>query len=67
MRDLVDARWIATSITVQSDAELGPLFARHGLPLPRVQMQVRSALTMIVAAAHSDLLTMLPQQWREFP
>lgn len=67
LRDLVDAGWIATSITVQSDAELGPLFARHGLPAPRVQMQAHSALTMIVAAANSDLLTMLPQQWREFP
>ena len=67
LKDLVDARWITTSITVQSDAELGPLFARHGLPSPCIQMQAHSALTMIVAAANSDLLTMLPQQWREFP
>ena len=67
LRDLVDARWITTSITVQSEAELGPLFARHGFPSPRVQMQAHSALTMIVAAAYSDLLTMMPQQWCRFP
>lgn len=67
LRELVDARWITTSLTVQNDAELGPLFARHGLPSPRVQMQAHSALTMIVAAANSDLLTMLPRQWCEFP
>lgn len=67
LADLVDARWITTSITVQSEAELGPLFARHGLPSPRVQMQAHSALTMIVAAANSDLLAMMPQQWCGFP
>ena len=67
LRDLADARWITTSITVQSEAELGPLFARHGLPSPRIQMQAHSALTMIVAAAHSDLLAMMPQQWCRFP
>lgn len=67
LRELVDARWITTSVTMQNEAELGPLFARHGLPSPRVQMQAHSALTMIVAAASSDLLTMLPQQWCEFP
>jgi LysR family transcriptional regulator, regulator of abg operon len=67
LRELVDANWISTSVTVQNNAELGPLFERHGLPLPRVRMQAHSALTMIVAAAHSDLLAMMPQQWCEFP
>ena len=67
LRDLVDANWISTSVTIQSSAELGPLFERYGLPSPRVRMQAHSALTMIVAAAHSDLLAMMPQQWREFP
>jgi DNA-binding transcriptional LysR family regulator len=66
LRDLVGAQWITTSITVQSDAELAPLFARHGLPPPRVQMQAHSALTMIVASANSDLLTMMPKQWGDF-
>jgi DNA-binding transcriptional LysR family regulator len=66
LRDLVGAQWITTSITVQSEAELGPVFARHDLPPPRVLMQTHSALTMIVAAACTDLLTMMPRQWRDF-
>lgn len=67
LRELVDAGWITTSITVQHHAELDPLFARHGLPAPKIRMRAHSALTMIVAAANSDLLTMLPKQWCEFP
>lgn len=67
LRELADADWITTSITVQHNAELGPLFERHGLPAPKIRMRAHSALTMIVAAANSDLLTMLPKQWCEFP
>ncbi|MGC4027375.1 MAG: LysR substrate-binding domain-containing protein [Steroidobacteraceae bacterium] len=67
LRDLTSARWITTSITFRSQAELGPLFEQYGLPAPRVEMQAHSALTMIIAAASSDLLVMLPKQWRDFP
>lgn len=67
LRDLVDANWITTSVTIQRSAELGPLFELHGLPAPKVRMQAHSALTMIMAAAHSDLLAMMPQQWRDSP
>jgi LysR family transcriptional regulator, regulator of abg operon len=67
LRDLVNANWIITSLTVQNSAELGPLFERHGLPLPQIRMRTRSALTMIMAAAHSDLLAMMPHQCCDFP
>ena len=67
LRDLVDANWIITSITVQNSAELGPVFERNGLPPPQVRMRSHSAITTIVAVAHSDLLAMLPQQYHEFP
>lgn len=63
LRDLVEAQWITTTVTSVSEAELYPLFERHGLPRPRVAMQAPSALTMIVAAGNSDLLMMLPEQW----
>jgi LysR family transcriptional regulator of abg operon len=65
--ELTGAGWITTSVTLNSEAELGPLFERYGLPRPRVEMQAPSALTMIVAAANSDLLMMLPEQWLDFP
>jgi LysR family transcriptional regulator of abg operon len=61
--DLVDAQWITTTVTSVSEAELYPLFERHGLPRPKVAMQAPSALSMIVAAGNSDLLMMLPEQW----
>lgn len=67
LAELTSAEWIATSITVQAAAELGPIFERHNLPEPTIALQSHSALTMIAAAAYSDLLTMLPIQWTEFP
>ncbi len=66
LRELVTARWVATSVTANSEAELYPLFERHGLPRPTISVQAHSALTMITAAASSDLLAILPQQWLEF-
>ena len=63
LRELVDAEWITTSITHNAEEELGPLFAHHGLPAPRLVMKAHSALTFMVALANSDLLMMLPVQW----
>ena len=67
LRALIDAEWLSTSVTYRVDDELGPIFAQHGLPVPRVVVQGHSALTLIVAAAYSDLLIMLPRQWVQFP
>ena len=67
LADLTDAKWITTALTLKSGAELGPVFDKHGLPRPKVEMQAPSALTMMMAAANSDLLMMLPEQWLSFP
>ena len=67
LRELVDAEWITTSITRKAEEELGPLFAQHGLPAPKLVMQAHSALTFIVAITSSDLLMMLPVQWLTSP
>lgn len=67
LTELTAAGWISTSVTEMADAELAPLFAHHGLPAPRIELHAQSALTMLLAAAHSDLLTMLPQQFLHFP
>ena len=67
LRELAKAEWISTSLTYDAHAEIGPLFAQHGLPAPRFVMQAHSALTFIVAVAYCDLLTMVPVQWLEFP
>lgn len=66
LSDLVEAQWVATSVTLDTEAELGPLFRRYGLPGPVTAVQAQSALSMITVAASSDVLAMLPQQWLAF-
>jgi LysR family transcriptional regulator of abg operon len=66
LAELVDAEWITTSVTHIAEEELGPLFAQHGLPAPRLVMQAHSTLSFLVALTHSDLLMMLPVQWTQF-
>lgn len=66
LRDLVSARWVRTSYSYKAEEEIGPLFASHGLPPPRLVMKARSTMTFMVALAYSDMITMLPQQWLEF-
>ncbi|HEY5209358.1 MAG TPA: LysR substrate-binding domain-containing protein [Stellaceae bacterium] len=66
LRDLADAEWVTTSITVQAESELGDLFASHKLPKPRLALRSQSALTLIVSLAYSDLLAMVPAQWTSF-
>ncbi|OWT55297.1 LysR substrate-binding domain-containing protein [Candidimonas nitroreducens] len=67
LRELVDAEWITTSITHKAEEELGPLFAKHGLPAPRLVMRAQSSLTFLVSMAYSDLLMMMPVQWVQIP
>lgn len=66
LAQLTDAEWAATSVTHTANEELGPLFALHGLPAPRVVLRAHSALTYVTALACSDLLMMLPVQWADF-
>lgn len=64
---LADALWIATRVTSCDSAELIEPFERHGLRSPQIGMQAPSALTMAIAAASSDMLVMLPEQWLDAP
>jgi DNA-binding transcriptional LysR family regulator len=66
LRDLVDAEWATTTVTLKAEEELRGLFEQHGLPAPRLALQSQSALTMIVALASSNLLSMVPIQWATF-
>ncbi len=67
LHELSGAEWITTSITHKAEEELGPLFAQHGLPAPRVVVQSHSSLTFLVSMAYSDFLMMLPVQWVQSP
>lgn len=60
LRELAHAEWLTNSVTADPANELGPLFARHGLPPPRSVVQSHSGLTILTVIAHSDLLVLLP-------
>lgn len=66
LRDLVDAEWATTTITVQAETEFKLLFESHGLPIPRQVLRSQSALTLMVVLAHTDILAMVPVQWAGF-
>ena len=66
LKELGEAEWATTSITLRAEEELGELFETHGLPAPRLALQTQSALTLIICLAHSDLLAMVPIQWVGF-
>lgn len=67
LKDLARADWAITAVDYNAEDDIARLFESHGLPTPRVLLRARSAMTIMVALAHSDLLAMLPVQWGEFP
>ena len=67
LKALAEADWATTSIDYNAEQDLTQLFALHGLGPPRVMLQARTALSLMVALAHSDMLAMLPVQWESFP
>ena len=75
LADLTDARWVnpvlsthhSEAAMASSDIDLDAVFARLGLPSPKVIIHARSALIILLAIADSDLLTILPHQWLDFP
>ncbi|NDY90346.1 LysR substrate-binding domain-containing protein [Ideonella livida] len=67
LAELAGAEWATTAVDYNAEADLTRLFTQHGLPVPRVMLRARSAMTLIVALAHTDLLAMLPVQWGNYP
>jgi DNA-binding transcriptional LysR family regulator len=66
LRELAGAEWATTSITQLAEDELKSLFESYGLALPRLILRSQSALTLMVMLAHTDLLAMVPRQWKDF-
>lgn len=67
LRDLADAEWATTAVDYNAEDDLARLFAAHGLAPPRVLLRARSAMSVMVSLASTDLLAMLPVQWTTFP
>jgi len=66
LSELADAHWIRTLVATDKSAELADVFQHYGLEPPRVEMTAGSTMAIMLAAAYSDLLIMLPVQWLEF-
>lgn len=66
LSDLADAKWIRTLVAVDKSAELANVFQHYGLEPPQAELTAGSTMAIILAAANSDLLAMLPVQWLEF-
>src|SRR3954470_9474799 len=67
IKALLSAEWAIPPVDYTGENALGRLFASHDLPRPEVLLRARSATSLMVALAHTDLLAMLPVQWGEFP
>jgi LysR family transcriptional regulator, regulator of abg operon len=64
---LAGASWIGISLAGTRELELGPYLEQHGLPPPHIGIEVASALSAFLVAAHTDLLAILPRQYTRHP
>lgn len=60
LRDLVHAEWLSNAVTIDMESEIHPMFARYGLPAPRLVVRSHTALTSLVTLAATDLLMLVP-------
>lgn len=68
LKDLGDAQWVRPTLSMRStEGDFEAMFERQGLPAPWIVIHARSALTTLIAVMNSDLLTVLPQQWLDYP
>lgn len=66
LKALQHADWAITGIDYNAEEDISRLFERFQLGPPRVLFRARSAMSIMVALGHSDLLAMLPIQWSDF-
>ncbi|KAF1021956.1 MAG: HTH-type transcriptional regulator TsaR [Paracidovorax wautersii] len=64
--ELVQAEWALPAVDYHSEQDLISIFEKRGLPPPRVALQARTALSMMVTLTSTDLLALLPMQWVGF-
>lgn len=62
LKDLVGARWVSTTVTLDDETEIAPVFENRGLPRPVIAASAHSAMSLVMIAASTDLLALMPQQ-----
>lgn len=66
--ELAEARWLRPTTAERStEGDFEDSLAQFGLLEPQTVVQSRSALITMLTVANSDLLTVVPQQWLDFP
>lgn len=65
LAELTDVCWITTGATDDADEQLRDVFARNGLPAPRIVGQAESMLSMVTMVSSSDLLAISLRQYDE--
>ena len=66
--ELADAQWLRPAVAERStEGDFETALAEIGLDHAQIVVQSRSALITMLTVANSDLLTVLPQQWLDFP
>lgn len=66
LRELAQAEWATTSLGQNTREDLQALFTKFRLPPPRIVLQANSAMSVLAALTHTDLLALLPRQWADF-
>ncbi|WP_375402992.1 LysR substrate-binding domain-containing protein [uncultured Sphingomonas sp.] len=68
LADVGDAHWIRPALSGRTtEGDFDRMFVMAGLPPPRIVVHARSALITMLTVVNSDLLTVLPKQWIDFP
>ena len=67
LAELASAHWVGMLIAATGVLEPRGIFKMHGLGEPNIEMETQSALSTIIIAAKSDLLTVLPRMCLRYP
>jgi LysR family transcriptional regulator of abg operon len=68
LSDLTGAEWVRPLLSgSNTDVDFDLLFEGQGHAPPKVALEARSAMVTLLVILNSDLLTILPEQWLDFP
>lgn len=68
VEELAGAQWIRPAVAERNtEGDFDIAFGELGLPHPPIVLHSRSALITLLTVASTDLLTVLPQQWLDYP
>lgn len=68
LSDLIEAQWVRPVLSGNNvDVDVDILFEKKGYPPPQVALHARSWVVMLLVVMNTDLLTIMPEQWLDFP